>query len=387
MSQDKLHVLHLPGWYPTREDPAYGIFIQKHIETINEINDCSVIFVHNLGSFERLNLHPFEYHAYYKASKNILLKHFSHYRKYNRLLHKCYHRLVKEKGKPHLIHLHILNNYNILAFHFIKQLNIPFVLSEQWSGYVNGNFEKKSGLHKGAVRQMVKHSSGVSAVSGYLKNGMIKLGLQHSNFQIIPNVLKFHSVENQTVKDDGIIHIMNISDLVDKVKNISGLMRAFARLKDHQPNVRLHIVGRGRDEKLLKDLGKQLGLDNQIHWYGYLPHQEVIESLKRMSFYVCSSPFETFNVAVAEALSMGLPVLSTRCGGPEEFIHNGNGLLVPANDPEALLQGLKDMTAQHTRFDSKKISDEVILKFNPTSITKQFDAFYRMALAKKLNYD
>ena len=46
---------------------------------------------------------------------------------------------------------------------------------------------------------------------------------------------------------------------------------------------------------------------------------------------------ETFGVAYIEALSCGVPVIATRCGGPEGFVHTGNGILVPVDDEEALV--------------------------------------------------
>ena len=60
-------------------------------------------------------------------------------------------------------------------------------------------------------------------------------------------------------------------------------------------------------------------------------------ALAAMDVLVCASREEGFSLAVAEAMAAGVPVVATRCGGPEELICDGvSGLLVPREDPAAL---------------------------------------------------
>jgi glycosyltransferase involved in cell wall biosynthesis len=76
----------------------------------------------------------------------------------------------------------------------------------------------------------------------------------------------------------------------------------------------------------------------------YAP-QEVNEVLKGIHVLIAPSIcHETYNLAVAEALAAGRPVIATRSGGPEDQIQHGiNGALVAPNDPEALAQAMQDV--------------------------------------------
>ena len=146
------------------------------------------------------------------------------------------------------------------------------------------------------------------------------------------------------------------------------------------PTAELHIIGQGPDFEELNKLGDQLSLSSQIKWHGYLPNEDVLKLLCNMSFYVCSSPFETFNVAIAEALAVGLPVISTRCGGPEEFVNSKNGILIPIRDTESLANAMNEMSEKYSSYDSELIRKEIISNFNTNKIAQMFNTFYRSAL-------
>ena len=68
--------------------------------------------------------------------------------------------------------------------------------------------------------------------------------------------------------------------------------------------------------------------------------------MRESHLFVLASLTETFSAATAEALASGLPVLATRCGGPEEYLTPELGRLVAADDVEALHAGLVEMLAR-----------------------------------------
>ena len=113
------------------------------------------------------------------------------------------------------------------------------------------------------------------------------------------------------------------------------LLRAFASIAPTCPEWKLVIVGDGPERQTLEALTAELGLDERVVLPGWLYAPE--NALATASLYVMASRYEGFSNALLEAMSMGLPVISTACGGSEELIAEGsNGLLVPVDDSQAL---------------------------------------------------
>ena len=104
-------------------------------------------------------------------------------------------------------------------------------------------------------------------------------------------------------------------------------------------NPRLHFVIAGHQKKdLMEKLNAQmlaLGVVGQIHFIGF--YDNTPEFLAQMDLFVLSSSSEGFSIATIEAMASHLPVIATRCGGPEEILkHNLTGYLVPICAPAEL---------------------------------------------------
>ena len=65
--------------------------------------------------------------------------------------------------------------------------------------------------------------------------------------------------------------------------------------------------------------------------------------MKQADLYVCSSRYEGYNLTVAEALLLGLPVLSTDCAGPNEILDRGKYGRIVENSEEGLYKGIKEL--------------------------------------------
>jgi glycosyltransferase involved in cell wall biosynthesis len=116
-------------------------------------------------------------------------------------------------------------------------------------------------------------------------------------------------------------------------KDFESLIRAFAKLD--RPSARLIILGEGPHRQVLQAEVKRLGLDGRVDLPGYItvpwPY------FRQAKCFALTSKSEAFGNVLVEALSYGLPVVSTRCGGPEEILEQGRyGALVPVGDVDAI---------------------------------------------------
>ena len=129
--------------------------------------------------------------------------------------------------------------------------------------------------------------------------------------------------------DDRIVSVGRFS----AEKNKKNLILAFELFLRSHPSYSLVLYGDGYQIEEMKELCKELNLDNKVSFLGNNPDWYKEEKKSRM--FVLSSNYEGMPNALMEALATGIPCVSTDCpiGGPKELIVDGvNGLLVPVGD-------------------------------------------------------
>lgn len=91
----------------------------------------------------------------------------------------------------------------------------------------------------------------------------------------------------------------------------------------------------------------ELGVAHRVVFTGHRDNADRL--LRGLDVLVCASREEGFGLAVLEAAAAGIPVVATRCGGPEDMIeHEVTGLLVPPEDPAALAEAVESVFASPT---------------------------------------
>ena len=144
---------------------------------------------------------------------------------------------------------------------------------------------------------------------------------------------------------------------VRPAKSYDVLIRAAAMLlKESRLSRDLHFIVAGHQKPdlmaQLQELIQEAGIEDNVHFIGF--NDNTAEFLGQLDYFALSSSSEGFSIATIEAMATGLPVVVTRCGGPEEIIeHQKTGLLVAVNDPKALARGLI------TLIENKQLSDEL----------------------------
>ena len=119
-----------------------------------------------------------------------------------------------------------------------------------------------------------------------------------------------------------------------------------AKVKQRFPTAHFILVGDGPTESLIREKVNGHGLQECIHLPGRL--EEVRPWLAAMNVFMISSEFEGLPVALLEAMSMQLPVVSTGAGGIKEVIRdNYNGLLVPVDQPDQLSAKVISLLEDH----------------------------------------
>lgn len=152
------------------------------------------------------------------------------------------------------------------------------------------------------------------------------------NVSVIPNPVRFRLDRPSPLSAKRIIAVGRLS----YEKNFSSLIRAFALVHPHFPDWSLDIIGAGAERDQLLSEIQRLNLSECVHLPGAT--MNVMKEMVSSSLLVCSSLYEGFSLALTEAQSCGLPVVSYDCPcGPKDLISDGNnGFLVPLGDEAAL---------------------------------------------------
>lgn len=114
-----------------------------------------------------------------------------------------------------------------------------------------------------------------------------------------------------------------------------------------KPNVSLFIIGNGELRNDLINQTKELALEKRIHFLGY--RSDIVECINSFDFCVLPSVFEGFGLVAIEAFMNGKTMIATDIPGVNEVVNSENGILVPAENPQALAQAIKDLAGNPER--------------------------------------
>lgn len=395
-STPRLRVLILPSWYPSHEHPHAGIFIQQQAEALATRADVAVVHVRH----DRLAVRPSISHERgitvircaaptYSGSSSI-----AHRVRYVSGLTVGYRRaclaalrVVQESwGTPDVVHGHAAMPAAIGSRIVSGHLGIPFVVTEHQADYL----EDSPGLRAAAGRLMpqlarwsTRSAYAMVAVSEHLARSL-RSARQHHNVVVIPNLISgidrpLRPYPAPTCDGPRFVHI---SLLRSYEKNIPMFLDALATLDRKGVGFRADFVGDGPDRTELEAVAAGLGLlGRRVRFLGAVPADQVRAALDSSCFSVVSSRYETFCMVAAESLAAGRPVVSTRCGGPESFVDESVGLLVPNDDCKAMADGIELMARIYPSYRPSALHAHARARFAPDVVLDQILSLYEAAIA------
>jgi glycosyltransferase involved in cell wall biosynthesis len=128
-------------------------------------------------------------------------------------------------------------------------------------------------------------------------------------------------------------------------KGVHHLLRAFAKVAQEFPEVRLELVGRDENPEYAEELRQEvfrLRLNGRVSFVGEVPQVELANQMRRSRVFVLPTYSEGLPRVVFEAMATGVPVIATAVSGIPEIIQNEiTGFLVPPGDEEALAERLR----------------------------------------------
>ena len=362
-----MHILVIPSWYYTLYSQQKGIFFKDQAVTLSKHVDKVSIIAPVLVSIKELKLSKlFHFKQKVIEKDNVMeiikpILAIPFLGNINRRIQfyigkKMLKQYVKDHGLPDVVHLQSALS-GMLAIWFKNHYGVPFVVTEHWSGFLRNKATKSEKL---LARKVFENSTKNIAVSSYFAAKLEKQ--TNSSFEVIPNVVDvdFFKIGKNKFDTFTFLQVANLN----RNKNQEMLIRAFSSFIKHN-NANLIILGAGNKKESLESLITEYSLQKQVTLYGLASRDVVKEHMQKSHSLIISSYVETFGVVAIEAMSCGIPVISTQCGGPEEIIKNYNGILCDCTE-EALLDSM--IQCYNSTWDSTEIRSNIELKYSSNKV-------------------
>lgn len=173
------------------------------------------------------------------------------------------------------------------------------------------------------------------------------LSMPSEKLTVIPNSIDLARItELARAQDDCVpkqrkARIVTVGRL-HPAKGMDVLLKAVAIAKQTATDLECYILGDGPERAGLMRLASKLGLNGCVCFAGYTCNPYAW--LATADMFVSASWWETFGVAIAEAMALGLPVIATATDGAQDIISDGvDGILVPVGDAQALADSITDL--------------------------------------------
>lgn len=364
----------------------YGLFVEKHAQALATAYTLIVIYAYGYSTQKENYLIEISEDDNLKSIRIYYKKHtlqiplisgMIRILEYFYYTHKAYNIVLHKFGKPDLCHVHILTRAGVFALFLKLKYGINYVITEHWSRYQSYPGTYKGLFRKLFTRLVVKKASAVSAVTKNLIDAMKSHHLNNPDYSIINNVVDTDLFTPIPFKQSTIKEFINITCFEDKSKNISGLIKAIAKLSKQRNDFVCFLVGEGVDKDQMIQLASSLNLlDKQVVFTGELCGKDLANRLANSSFLVSNSNYENMPVVISEAFACGLPVLSTDVGGIHEHVNSSNGILIPKGNESTLIKELNFMLDNSGNYDQNVIRAYGVANFSKDAIIKQFSVIY-----------
>lgn len=152
---------------------------------------------------------------------------------------------------------------------------------------------------------------------------------------VIPNIVDLTEFKYAPKQKTDTLRFLTAAS-VNYGKGFDVLVKAYAKFLEDAKDLSVSgykdiyrtIMGDGPELNNIKDLANSLGISDKITFTGSYVRSDFAKELAKSDCFVLPSRSETIGIVYIKALATGTPVIATRCGGPEDFVNDENGMIV-----------------------------------------------------------
>jgi N-acetyl-alpha-D-glucosaminyl L-malate synthase BshA len=232
------------------------------------------------------------------------------------------------------------------------------------------------------VKFSIEESCGVTAVSRFLKEKTL------TNYHIEKDIrVIYNFIDTKRYRPDGkrnfrdhiapggekiLVHTSNFRP----VKRVADTIRVFEKVRKEMPS-KLLLIGDGPDRYECERLSRELNLDKDVMFLG--KQDGLVEILSSSDLFLLPSQSESFGLSALEAMSCGVPVISTSVGGlPELINHNETGFIAEIGDIDRMAKYAIDLLTNEKKYNefAKNSRDRAVNEFDIEKIVPLYEQYY-----------
>jgi len=377
-----MNILLLTHSYPNRSDALKSIFIREQAQLLSLFFDVTVVLF-------RVDYSSFMLFPKYSFSKVTAGK----LTEYEVTIHKSlpgvtqiiyifntYRFLVKEilnKNRPDLIHSHYSYPAGLIGTIIQKRKGIPNILTE----HTRIRAYARSWFHKQCLNYTYRNTNSIVSVSNTLKTEINQVFNRH--IAVIYNYVDVDKFKIPRAKNGNNLNIGFIGRLGNYNKGLDLLLASVSQLG--RKDFLLHIGGDGSLISHFKENAKELGIETNCKFYGDIPHDKIPEFYSCLDIFVVPSRYETFGIVLIEAMASGIPVIATKCGGPQEVVTPSTGILVENENIGELTAAIRYISENISLYKAEVIIRYVKDNFGKQVFVEQISKLYNEIITINLN--
>lgn len=235
------------------------------------------------------------------------------------------------------------------------------------------------------ARQALKQAQHLTAVSPYLEQKLE--GYARAPISVVPNPLPAHTVslvESTRHYDPVRPRIAMVLNGWGALKNPKSALRGFAILRGTFPAAELSVMGidYGPGGKA-ESWAKAHGLAQGVHFMGMQPYPVLLSKLAESDLLLHPSLEETFGMSIAEAMSLGVPVVGGKASGAVPWVVGEAGRLVDVRSPEAIALAAIEILNDPQALISlgRQAKANTLGRFSPDAVSAAYEDQYRQVVA------
>ncbi|QOD62288.1 glycosyltransferase family 4 protein [Polaribacter haliotis] len=371
----KLHILFLCGWFPSRVSPTNGDFIERHAKAVATKHFVTLLhIITDKNATENIEI--------VSKKESNLTTHIAYLKKADNKLHKislfikAFFALLKKIDIIDVVHLNEIFPFGMFSIYLKWFQKKPYIISEHWTGYHQPQAENISFFQKLISKKITKNAAFVCPVSDNLKTSMQKIGLK-GEYKKVPNVVDT-DLFKPLKKETELFSIIHISNLMDVHKNISGMLYVAKELENKIGAFTWQFIG-GTSKNYLQLINKLNFSSAKIEFINHIPQKKLVNHLQSSNVFTLFSNYENLPCVILESFSCGVPVISTNVGGIKEYFPKDFGELIEQNNSEKLLESLL-YYYNNPEIDKNIMHNYAVEKFSKKVIANQFSELYFKAL-------
>jgi len=388
-----VNVLLTSRLYPNSSAPERGSFVHNQARFLAELCELEVLSpipffprlpgmgrwsdLGHVGAREEMDGLSVRFPRYFSPPRRLLFS--SAWRSYLRALEKS------DTSPPDLIHAHLAYPDGRAAVEYGRRLGVPVIISVH--GHDVREIPQANRRWRQLVSEALVRADAVVASSRDARARVIELGADPARVYDIPQGVDCqHFVPTAGRKAGAGGWRLLYAGRFDPKKGLGVLIDAMHLLCKRRRDISLKLVGGSRaggTGELFSQQAHRLGIEDRVEFVDAQPWAEMPAVMAEPDLFVLPSFYDSFGIVLIEAMACGVPVVATRCGGPEDLVDDEVGRLVDVGDAAGLAAAIEEVLDDYSRFDRAALRRRAEETYDYRQVAARTLALYEQVQGKK----